>query len=243
MIKLINKLFDPFRNVNSELILKKDGHSYIRMTTPFESTLRPMVVVPFFEEEQTIILRKLTGTQRRACGDFSLIQTVSDTITNKNKNISFKDQCSYARLQHEILKRSLVSPTYDEIMELNEFDVLRKEAEKQIEELEPIINSLPNGVKKEELKKEYYIAVSNAKYWLPIDFISHVISYALDIDGSDLRDITDEMLFEAAILAKKSKGRPSDYMPGNFKDHHLIDIDKRSWSEYYKREEKKKGNK
>jgi len=243
MFKIIKKLLDPMNGIKSDLIIKENGHSYIRVANSFESALRPALVVPFYGTEQTVVLRRLTGAQRRACGDFSLIQTMTDIIEGKSRKVSFKKRCDYSKLQYDVIKKALVSPTYEEIMALNEYDILRLDAEKQVKELEPIINGLPAGVKKEKLKEEYYMQVMNMQYLLPEDFISHIFSYALGIDGSDLHEITEDMLYESAILAKNSGGRPSTYMPGSFKDHHLVDIDKRSWCEYYKREEKKKRNK
>ena len=234
--KWIMGLLNPFAKIDSDLVIQKDGHSYIRMTGFIESAMYPAIIVPFNGIDQTIIVRKLTGIQRDACGEFSLIETVRDKMINKNKKLTYKEMCDYSRLQYEIVKRSLVSPTYEEIMKLNEFDILRLNAEKELNKLEPIINNMDDGIKKNKLKDDYYMLEMNSKYLLPEDFITHVMSYALRLIDSDLKDITADMLYEAAILAKRGGGRPSDYMPGNLADHHLKDIDKRAYCEYANRE-------
>lgn len=220
------------------MIIEQDGKFLVELSSLFEAEQKPAIMAPFFGVYLPVIVRRLTHVQIRACGDFSLIETVADTLTNKNKKVSVSDMVKYAELQHKLLKKSLVSPTYDEIMGLNEFDVLRLEAVKELDELEAILNNMPSGTQKNALMNDYNVARMNSEFLLPADFVAFIVAFALKIDESDIKEISEDMLFEAAIKAKNGNDNPSDHLHGNFSDFNREDINNRSWIIYHQRNKK-----
>lgn len=220
------------------MIIEHNGESYIRLSGLYEAVAKPCIMAPFFGVLIPVIMRRLTYAQIRACGDFSLIQTTQDIIRAKTRKLITKEMADYSEVQFQIIKRSLVNPTYDEIMGLSEYDVLRVNAEKELIELEDIINDMPQGTEKNELKEKYYITKMNSQYLLPADFVSFIMKFALEQDNSDIGDVSEDMLYEAAIRAKNGSGNPSDHLPGNFTEFNKVDINNRSWVIYHQRTSK-----
>jgi hypothetical protein len=225
----------------SDFILYKGSTPYIRATALIEQANHPCIFPRFHGVPIPVVVRRLTGIQRKACGDFSLIETVRDRIERKGTP-TIDEMLRYSRTQYNILKKSLVSPSYEEIMKMNEFDDLRLEAEKELKELEPIINGMPDGIEKNKLLLSYRTAQMESEFLLPADFIADVIAYALHVDDSDLDDITSSILYDAALMAKHGHDNPSDHMSGSFQPHHLEDIDRRAWAEFYRKEKGKNGS-
>jgi len=73
------------------------------------------------------------------------------------------------------------------------------------------------------------------EFLLPADFVSYIVSYALKVDESDIKLISEDMLFEAADMAKRGHDNPADHMQGNFTDFNREDINKRAWVVYFQR--------
>lgn len=220
------------------MIIKQNGESFIRLSSLYDAIQKPAIMAPFLGVMVPVIVRELTHTQIRSCGDFSLIETISDLISKDQKKASVDQMVQYSELQYKLLKKSLVSPSYDEIMSLNDYDVLRIESEKELKELEAILNEMPPGIEKTKLMLSYQTAVMNSQFLLPVDFVSYIVSYALGIEKSDIKEITEDMLFEAAWKAKKGKDNPSDHLLGNFTDFNKEDINGRAWIIYNQRTKK-----
>jgi hypothetical protein len=223
------------------MIIEHEGESFIRLSTFIDIEMNPLVMAPWNGNPVPVKLRRLNYTQIRSCGDFSLIETVSDVI-NKKKKPSESQILSYMELQHEIVKMSLMAPTYDEIMKLSEYDPLRVEAEKELDSIEQDIESLPPGPKKSKLEKDLLISKIELKSFLPSDFVGHIMNFALKIDDSDIKLITEDMLYNAAVLAKNGSGNPSDHLPGNFTDFNKVDINNRAWVIFHNRSKEENGS-
>ncbi len=220
------------------MIIEQNGKSYIELSALFNAVQKPVIMTPFFGVFLPVVVRRLTHTQIRSCGDFSLIETVTDMLSNNNKKMAVSQMVDYAELQYQLIKKSLVSPTYEEIMGLNEFDVLRVEVEKELKELEIILNDMPSGLEKNTLMKDYHLARMNSEFFLPADFVSFIVSFALKLDDSDIKDVSEDMLYEAAIKAKHGHDNPADHLHGNFSDFNREDVNNRAWIIYNKRNEK-----
>jgi hypothetical protein len=220
------------------MIIEHEGESYIKLSALYDAVQKPVIMAPFLGVMLPVVVRRLSQVQIRACGDFSLIETISDIIAKSDKKSSVEDMVKYAEVQYEVVKRSLVSPTYDEIMSLNEYDVLRKNTEKELKELEDILNDMGNSSEKTKLMVDYNTAMMNSKFLLPIDFVAFITSYALRVDESDIKEVTEDMLFEAAFKATKGHDNPSDHLHGLFSDFNKEDINNRAWIIYYERNKK-----
>lgn len=208
----------------------------------YKDVFYPLVQVPFKGEPVFVKLKILTNSQIRACGDFSLIETFQDKIAKKKKNISMREIVNYAERQYKIVKESLISPTYDELIKMfTEHDISEKR--KELEELENQLLKMNPGPKKSVLEEE----IATLKVWLdlilPEDFIGAIVSYALEVDKTDIKNITEEALLEAGFLAEKYKKRPSEFLcnDGIFSEFNRLDIDRRAISlvEEFKKEHKK----
>jgi len=220
------------------MIIQQNGESYIKIKTLYDAAQKPAVMAPFFGVMVPVVVRKLSQVQIRACGDFSLIETVQDLIQREDKKTSVEEMIKYSELQYEILERSLVSPTYAEVMSLNKYDVLRLEAEKELKELEDILNNMEHNKERKELMFKYNTALMESRFLLPVDFVSYIVAFALGVDASDIKEITEDMLFEAAFKATKGHDNPSNHLHGAFSDFNKEDIDNRAWIVYYERTKK-----
>jgi len=225
----------------SDLIIEKDGESYIRLSAFFEKEIYPAIMVPFFGAIVPVVVRKLTHAQIKACGDFSLIETVNDIIA-RDRKLSVREMINYGEMQYSILKKALVSPTYDQIMSINKADELRINAEKEIEEIDELIDSLPIGPKRSRLEKERDTLRLQLEFLPPHDFVGTVIAYALGVNESDIKEITEDMLYEAANLAKLGHDNPSNHIHGTFSEFNKEDINNRAWCIYFERQKKDKMN-
>ena len=216
------------------MIIDHDGESYIRLSAFIEAEVTPCIMAPFMGTPVPVIVNRLTFAQIRACGDFSLIQTISDIIGKKRK-LSPAEMVSYAEVQYNVVRAALKSPSYDEIMSLNHYDILRKNAEAEIVGIKEAIHELPVGPKRDKYQLEYDTLRMEYEFLLPVDFVSYILSYALQIDDTDIKLISEDMLFEAAARAKSGSGNPSDHLPGNFTDFNRVDINNRAMVVYHQR--------
>lgn len=221
------------------MIIEHDGEQYIKLTALYDAVQKPVIMAPFNGAMLPVIVRELTHTQIRACGDFSLIETIADAMMKAQRSATVDEAIKYSELQYNILQKALVSPSYDEIMSLNKYDVLRIEAEKELKEIEDLLNSMSEGPKRNELMVSYNAAVMASQYLLPSDFVSFVVGFALGIDKSDIKDITEDMLFEAAYKATRGHDNPADHLHGTFSDFNREDINSRAWILFHERSNKK----
>lgn len=187
----------------------------------------PVVVLPFYGVPVCVKLRELTQAQLYACGgaEFSLIETFQDRIRNK-KPPTLQEMVDYAEVQHRIAKRALACPTYEQIMEVAGAGIDRDAKQRELDELEALI------AKTGDMKLEERIA--GVRVWLdlllPSDFLAGVCSYAMGIDKSDIKDITEKTLYDAAVLAKLGHDNPSDHVHGAFTPFMRDDINRRAWA-------------
>lgn len=184
-----------------------------------------------------VILKELRYPEIRDCGDFSLIETISDVLAGKRKWTP-EQIVNYSELQYKIVKASLVNPTLDEIMSLNEYDAIAVNAKKEIKELQELIDTLPDGPKYEKLQNELNTLRMEYEFILPSDFIGTVMSYALETNKTDIKLVSEDMLFEAAVRAKSSNGSIADHLPGLFSDFNKQDIINRGLVIYHERTQK-----
>jgi len=162
----------------------------------------PLIMVPFYGAMVGVRLRELTQAQILASGgdEFSLIETFHDRIRNKKKP-TLQEIVDYAAVQHRITKRALVKPTYEQIMAICEtgLDIAAKRAE--LDALKDELDSMPPGPGTSRLEER----IASVRIWLdlllPSDFTASVTAYALGIDKSDIKDVTEDALDKAAMLA------------------------------------------
>lgn len=203
--------------------------------------MKPITMIPFNGVYVPVMIRELNQVQIESCGEFSLIETVNDLVSKKMSKPNPAKMLAYSKLQYEILKKALVSPSYDQIMEMNEFDELRKHAEEEIENLKALIFDLKESPKKRRFKNDLDVMIMNTRFYLPGDFVAFVVSRALSVDKSDIKLISEDMLYNAAVKAKLGGDNPANHLDGNFTPFNKDDINSRGWAIYYQRQKNDKG--
>ena len=199
-------------------------------------------MVPFFGAMVPVKVRKLTEAQISACGNISLIKTFEDKIAQLNIKHNMKEIVAYCDRMHELTKRALIAPTYEQILEQFAHDKNIIEARKQLDQLKVELRKTPNGPKRRAFEEE----IDTTRLWidliLPNDFMATIISWVLGIDTSDIEELTTEILLEAAILAERCHNAPADHIQGAFTPFMIKDINRRSL-QILDNERKKRGGK
>jgi hypothetical protein len=201
-----------------------------------------LIIAPFHGAPVPVMARELTQAQQLACGYFSAIETFQDKIEKKQllespKNIDLLKIIEYAEKQHEVCKRSLRD--YDLIIEAIT-DSTIEDSYKRIDAALDKLKSTKKGPEREALERELDILRIWTDLILPDDFTATIVSYALSIDKSDIKELGREALLSAAILAKRGRNNPADHMQGNFAPWMLDDINIRAWNIYDQEAEKNK---
>lgn len=208
-----------------------------------EASLYPAICAPFNGRKIWIIARELNFVQIKSCGDFSLIETIQDNINNKDKKPTLDDMVKYSEIQHNVVKESLLNPKYDDIIKMIlKYDDI--DLQKQLNNIQRLFDKLPDKIEnkkeKNELKEKYALLELKYRYILPADFLGFVFSFALKIDSSDIKKVSEEMLYNAAIKAKLGNDNPADHLTGDFTKFNIEDINERGWDVYFKKHPPKK---
>lgn len=190
----------------------------------------PLIAVPFHGTNVMVRIRELTQAQIYACGgaDISLIETFQDKL-RLHKKPSMAEIVQYADVQHAITRKALVEPSYEQIMAICKTGFDTEAALKETKALEELLATLPSGPKKSALIEE----IESMRVWidllLPQDFTASIVTYALGISKSDIKEVTEETLYRLAVSAKLGGDNPSDHISGNFSPFNKEDINRRSW--------------
>lgn len=212
--------------------------SEVTEASELEAIQFPIIGVPFNGAPVFVKARELNTVQIKACGDFSLIKTAESR--SEGSDMPLKEMIAYAKLQHNIVRESLCEPSYDEILEAVAFRSERREHE--LERLRELVKSTPMGPEQEKLMTEIDKMRVQIDMVLPQDFCGSMMAFALRSEKSDIRNVSEEMLLEAAILAKRSNKAPHEYLDGQFTPFNRVDIDGRAWYLFERKlEEMKKG--
>jgi hypothetical protein len=198
------------------------------VTQKIEAAKYPIIMAPLFGAMIPVQIRELTAAQIRSCGNLTLIESFEDRARRHAGKFSRKEIVAFAERHREIMKQCLVTPTYDELFKA----LTAKERgmfEQQLKDIDVLIKDCPRGPKRNQLEEER----DGLRIWvdliLPDNFVNYVVAYALGIDKSDIKRVSEEMLLEAAYLAERGHDNPSDHLPGQFTDFMRDDINMRAW--------------
>lgn len=204
----------------------------------FKAIQFPIIGVPFNGAPVFVRARELNTVQIKACGDFSMIQTDADK--RAESQMSLREMVAYAKLQHNIVRESIVEPSYDEIMEVVAFDADWRRRE--LGRLRELVKSTPRGKEQDALLEDIDKLRVQLDLVLPQDFCGSIMAFALRSEKSDIRRVSEDMLVDAAILAKRSGKAPHEYLEGQFTPFNRLDIDARAWYLFDRKvEEQKRG--
>lgn len=209
-----------------------------------EAAVYPAVSLKFNGKEVIQIAKRLSSLEIQSCGDFSLINLDSDKHKGSTED-PVVQMAKYAELQHKVLKMSMINPTYDEVEEmlLKHANVEDLKERMQRSKEQYIFNKDLSIEDKKILEREYAILEMRVKFIFPSDFLIDMFTFATSQDISDIKLlVSEEILYNAAILAKKGNCRPSDILceDGNYTAFNKHDIDMRAEIIFYERTKKKK---
>lgn len=200
-----------------------------------EKQIFPVVMVPFNGTMLPFIIKELDGMEIQNCGNFSLIESFSNNIVGSIQP-SIEEMVEFSEIQHNICRASMINPSYDEIIELYDKNKTIIESREKLKEIElQLIDLELNGKNREY--RELYTQFSSLQILcnlvLPNDFTSYVTSYALQIEKTDIKKLTHDILLNAAILAENGHDNPYDHLDGKFVKHNETDINARAWNVLY----------
>ena len=194
----------------------------------------PIITIPFNGNLVPVKIRELTQAQIYSCGgsDMSLIETFQDKIRMKRKP-SLKEICLYADMLNSIAKLALVSPTYGEVFTVCKLDAdTDKNFRAELKEIEALLAELPTGPKKTELANSVLAKRAQLDLVIPDDFLNSLVTYALGTSKSDIKLVTEDMLYNAAISAKLCNDSPCNHLDGAFSPFNKEDINRRALQIY-----------
>lgn len=237
-----------FRKTIAPVITPELIHNH--MLDSFRSAENPVMAVPYNKNIVWCRLKRLNTVEIEACGDFSLIQTSQDIINNKHRKLGINEMSEYSELQHNIVKAALIEPKYEELSNIimKDIDLTESEIKEKLDKIKDLFYKLQQSEdvndrkKMKSLQDEYAMIEMQYIYRLPPDFISFVFSFALSVDISDIGKITEDMLYNAAVMAKMNKNAPHDNLEGKFTARHKKDIDSRAWILYVNKQKEQQQN-
>lgn len=196
----------------------------------------PIIMTPFNGVMIPVMLRELTHAQIASCGNFSLIETFTDIIDKNHIEKNIKKMNEYSTSVSNIVRESLVSPTFEEIIKIYDKDEKIQNIKKELKILKERLFETKRGPQRTLLEKE----IEELKIWtdflLPDDFLNFIFCYAMGIDKSDIKKLSEELLLNAAIMAKRGNDNPADHIDGIWpeiqKQFYLEDINNRAWHIY-----------
>lgn len=206
----------------SDIFIEHEGETYIRVSAFCESLAFPVIMAPFRGGHIPVKVQELSQGQIRACGDFSLIE-------RKQSKIKVKDLIHFTRLQHAVAKEALVSPTFDELLKACRIGAVTARHRTAIEEMRAKLAQLKPGPAQKALLEEIDMHELWVDFPLPNDFLAMVFHYAVGSHRSEIKNVTRDMLLEAAILAGRGHDNPADHISGAFTDFNREDINKQAW--------------
>jgi len=201
---------------------------------PIEAGEYSLVAATWKDEPCIVKVRELSDIQIQAVGSFSLIEA-EGFHWSRNRKRALSDLVQYSHYNAAIARAALVSPTFEQIYALVGRDGFHAEVKAQLAEINTALAQMPKGPARQELEAMRDALVISWDAILPADFVAAINLYALGIYRSDIKQVTEDMLYGAAILAERAHVAPHEYVRGRFTDFNIRDIDTRAWVVYEKR--------
>ena len=202
----------------------KNGLDVIKDNTEF------LIALPWNNELGVFKIRMLNATQIRACGNFTTLSFEDDNLDD-DKEQSLDDIIALKTMHETIAKNCMVSPTYKEAYDfIGNTELITSMRERCVKVREEI--KLVTDMKEaEEYSKELDMMELFLEFLLPDDFLAGLTTVIIQRDNTDIRKITKEMLFDAAVLAERGHNDPADHIVGLFTDFQKEDLNKYAWIE------------
>jgi hypothetical protein len=145
----------------------------------------------------------------------TLIETFQDKIKH-NQSPSVEELNAYAERHHKICKLCLVYPKYDDILAVAGTHVNDKDIDDQLTRIKRLWQELPSGKEKADLKREYDGLELASKLLLPAEFTAPIVAYITGATRTEIKGVTEDTLYQLAVLASRGGDNPSDHISGQF---------------------------
>ena len=149
-------------------------------------------------------IRIPSDLELRAIGNFSL-------IGSSKMPADWRKIVETAEIQNEIVKASLVTPSFKDIFNIVGIPSFIEEKRKQFEDVEREMLAVPKGPLKKELEIKMSLLRLQFDMILPNDFCADIAEYVLGKNRSNIDKVTEDILLECYYNHKQFGGRPSDY--------------------------------
>ncbi len=197
-----------------------------------EAAVYPAVSVNFNGKEIIVIAKRLSFMEIKNAGEFSLLDLKENII---GANPSIIEIAEYVELQHEVLKKCMINPTYEQAESLlnrnADVEPLRARLEDMDLKFHLMSKQEQNSKEGKKFEEEYAILEMRVNFIFPQDFLVDMFLFATSQDISDIKLIqSEEILYNAALLAEKGNCRASDILcsDGDFTEFNKYDIDMRA---------------
>jgi hypothetical protein len=179
--------------------------------------------------------KPLSDIECQAIGNFSLIESDEYKWSKARVKTTWGEALAYAEKNVKICMASLVSPSYDEIFKIVGKNAFNGKVKANVKHINNLLEDMPPGPARQELEEMRDSLILAWDVILPEDFMAGLVVFALQIAKTDIKKVTEDMLFEAAVLAMRGHKAPHEYIHGVFSDFNVRDIDKCGWIIYEER--------
>lgn len=184
-----------------------------------------LYVLPWKGSPCIVRARELSDIEIYSLPSFSLIETDEYKWSKAKVKVPLSEQLDYAEIIVKICMASLISPTYDAIFEVVGKYAFNLKAKTQVEDINRMLKDIPVGPARQELEGMRDALVLAWEYILPDDFLTGILAIALGREKSDIKKVTEDMLYTAAVLAYRGHKAPHEYIHGAFTSFNVRDID------------------
>jgi hypothetical protein len=175
-----------------------------------------------------IQLRTSNATQLDACGTVSLISGLKNT-----KDATPDEMIDMRNKMEAICKITMVNPTFDEFVKMiTDTDIVHSKMRLELERIKAIDCTGMSATEKSTIDSEIQKIELHLAFLLPENTFDFIVRWALGVNTTDIKKVTEEKLLEAAILAKNGNDNPHDHLSGCFTDRDPSDLDKSAWVVY-----------
>lgn len=172
----------------------------------------------------------LNAIQIESCGDISCLSFSEEDKTTEQ---TLEDLVKIKNAQEALVKKTLIKPSFDEIITMiTQTNFLIADKKREKEEIEKLIETLPDKKQVKELKKELVKLEFYLGFLLPDDMMNFLTAWAMGIQITDIKKLSRDILLKAAIRAKNGNDNPHDHISGVFTDFQMNDIDNHAWIIY-----------
>lgn len=214
MLGIIKRIISGIREQNryrSPALTASDEPSVQHM----EAIKYPVIVVPFYGKMVPVVVKRLEHIDALQIGNFSVIPDFHADVVAKNR-VDFRRMQEYVEIHNAILKAVMVRPTFDEVLEMTGKYEDHKRIKAEIAEVQKMINGLKPGPKRSQLETEISAMEVQIDCVLPNDFTAAVVAASLQLEGTDVEKLSEEILRDAAIMAERAHDNPADHIGGRF---------------------------